>query len=160
VSGNRASHRLYRGPRPIRTVNSCQPQTKRCKPTRAPTCTLVAVQKWCDHGQQPDLCRVCRWLRWPCSRSSFDVVTLTPEGRILGEFEGALQRLKGATTDQETMALWQTQPEAYAAATTNPEPACAAMRRFARWVRNLPIQFAALHQCAALRRTLAVAASL
>jgi hypothetical protein len=27
--------------------------------------------------------------------------------------EGALQRLEGATTDQETMAFWQTQPEAY-----------------------------------------------
>ena len=38
----------------------------------------------------------------------------------------------------DTMAWWETQPEAWAHATTNPEPAEIVMPRYADWVESLP----------------------
>ena len=67
----------------------------------------------------------------------FPAVTETPDGHQHGEFEAVLSQLDGASPDPETMAFWRTQPEAYAAATKNPQPPGAVMKRFVDWVRSL-----------------------
>jgi hypothetical protein len=54
-----------------------------------------------------------------------------------GEFQASLSQLDGASSDPETMAFWETQPDAYAAATRNPQPPGAVMNRFVDWVRGL-----------------------
>lgn len=72
------------------------------------------------------------------SMLSFASVAVTPDGHRNGEFEAVLDRLDGASTDPETMAFWQTRPEAYAAATRNPEAPDVVMARFVDWVRELP----------------------
>ena len=55
----------------------------------------------------------------------------------MGEFEATLCRLDGAVSDRETMAFWQTEPTAYAAATLNPQLPEEVMKRFVLWVRAL-----------------------
>lgn len=72
------------------------------------------------------------------SMLSFASVATTPEGDILGEFEAVLGRLEGATAEEETTAFWMTQPEAYKAATRDPEPPGVVMQRFVQWVRSMP----------------------
>jgi hypothetical protein len=72
------------------------------------------------------------------SMLSFASVAVTPDGDTIGEFEVVLERLDGASADAETIAFWRTQPEAYAAATRDPQPAGLAMPRFVAWVRSLP----------------------
>lgn len=72
------------------------------------------------------------------SMLSFASVAVAPDGRRHGEFEAVLGRLDGASPDPETMAFWRTRPDAYAAATGNPEPPGAVMERFVDWVRGLP----------------------
>lgn len=71
------------------------------------------------------------------SMLSFGSVAVSDSGETLGEFEVVLEPLEGAGRDQGTMAFWQRHPEAWAAATRNPEPAAAGMMRFVDWVRSL-----------------------
>jgi hypothetical protein len=71
------------------------------------------------------------------SMLSFASVAVTPNGQQHGEFQAVLRQLDGASSDPETMAFWKTQPDAYAAATRNPEPPEAVMKRFVDWVRGL-----------------------
>ncbi len=71
------------------------------------------------------------------SMLSFASVAITPNGQQHGEFEASLGQLDGASPDAETIAFWEAQPEAYAAATRNPEPPGAVMNRFVDWVRSL-----------------------
>lgn len=71
------------------------------------------------------------------SMLSFASVAVSPDGDEHGEFEAVLGKLEGASADPETMAFWRTQPEAYAAATRNPEPPETVMKRFVDWVRTL-----------------------
>ena len=68
---------------------------------------------------------------------SFGSVAVTPAGRMVAEFEATLCCLDAATVDPEVEAWWQTQPEAYAAATSNPKPASTVMPQFVQWIRNL-----------------------
>jgi hypothetical protein len=68
---------------------------------------------------------------------SFASVAITPSGEKLGEFEAVLERLEGAEADPETSAFWQTEPEAYSAATSNPQPPRKVMNNFVKWVREL-----------------------
>ena len=49
------------------------------------------------------------------SMLSFGSVVLSETGETLGEFEGVLESLDGATTDPETMAFWKKHPEAWEA---------------------------------------------
>lgn len=74
----------------------------------------------------------------PHSMLSFASIAVAPDGGKHGEFEAVLRQLDGASPDPETTAFWQTQPEAYAAATTGPEPPGEVMRRFVGWIRSLP----------------------
>jgi hypothetical protein len=71
------------------------------------------------------------------SMLSFAAVAVTPDGHQHEEFEAVLGQLDGASPYSETMAFWKTQPDAYAAATRNPEPPGAVMKRFVDWVRGL-----------------------
>lgn len=71
------------------------------------------------------------------SMLSFGSVAVSAAGNILGEFEVVLRPLDGAATDPGTMAFWQRNPEAWAAATSNPEPAATGIRRFVDWVGSL-----------------------
>lgn len=71
------------------------------------------------------------------SMLSFGSVAVSTTGRTLGEFEVVLKPLDGAASDPATMAFWQRNPEAWVAATSNPEPAAAGVRRFVDWVRSL-----------------------
>ncbi|MGE3812954.1 MAG: hypothetical protein AB7I24_15550 [Candidatus Nanopelagicales bacterium] len=72
------------------------------------------------------------------SMRSFASVAVTLDGTRHGEFEAVLEELPGAAPDPDTYAWFQTQPEAWAAATTDPEPPDAVMARFAAWVKDLP----------------------
>ena len=71
------------------------------------------------------------------SMLSFGAVALSAGGAILDEFEVVLQPLEGASRDEGTMSFWRRHPEAWAAATENPESAGAGIARFADWVRSL-----------------------
>lgn len=74
----------------------------------------------------------------PNSMRSFASVAVTASGDDLGSFEGVLEPLPGAAPNPDTYAWFQTQPEAWAAATTDPRPAETVMQCFADWVRSLP----------------------
>ncbi|MGV3650695.1 MAG: 3'-5' exoribonuclease domain-containing protein [Devosia sp.] len=72
------------------------------------------------------------------SMLGFASVAITLEGEVLDEFEAVLQPRPDRAPSPDTMAWWQTQPEAWAAATTDPEPPETVMPRFADWVEALP----------------------
>lgn len=70
------------------------------------------------------------------SMLSFASVAVSETGQMLGEFEAVLQPLEGAGRDPQTDAFWQAHPQAYAAATENPEPSADVMARFTAWVKT------------------------
>lgn len=72
------------------------------------------------------------------SMLSFGSVAVGYDGAVIGEFEAVLRPRADRAPAAETMAWWETQPDAWAAATENPEPAEAVMPRFADWVEGLP----------------------
>ncbi|MEP7241271.1 MAG: 3'-5' exoribonuclease [Devosia sp.] len=72
------------------------------------------------------------------SMLSFASVACDGAGTVLGEFEAVLEPRSDRKASPDTMAWWQTQPEAWAAATTDPEPADIVMPRYADWVETLP----------------------
>lgn len=72
------------------------------------------------------------------SMLSFASVAIEADGTRHGEFEAQLLQRSDRTTNETTMAWWETQPEAWAATTANAEPAEIVMPRFADWVDNLP----------------------
>ena len=68
------------------------------------------------------------------SMLSLGAVAYSLDGRELGEFSVNLKPLEGAKQDRETLAWWDTQPEAWKAATEGAIDAPAAMRKFYHWV--------------------------
>ncbi len=70
------------------------------------------------------------------SMISFATVVLSERGVALGEFEAVLSPRADRRTDAGTLAWWQSQPEAWTAATTNPEDPSLVMPRFAAWVEG------------------------
>ena len=72
------------------------------------------------------------------SMLSFASVAIAADGTPYGEFEAQLLARPDRTTNDTTMEWWQTQPEAWAAATTNAEEPAEVMPRFADWVEGLP----------------------
>lgn len=71
------------------------------------------------------------------SMLSFGSVAVSADGTLLGECEAVLAPLEDAAHDPGTMAFWQRHPEAWKAATVDPEPAAAVIGRFVDWVRSL-----------------------
>ena len=72
------------------------------------------------------------------SMLSFASVACDVEGKIIDEFEAVLTPRPDRAPSPDTMAWWHTQPEAWAAATTDPEPPEVVMPRYADWVESLP----------------------
>jgi hypothetical protein len=73
------------------------------------------------------------------SMLSFASVAVGHDGRELDVFEAVLGPLDGAAPDPHTLSWFNTQaPEAYAAATRNPQPPGEVMAAYVEWVRGLP----------------------
>lgn len=72
------------------------------------------------------------------SMLSFASVACDVTGRVIDEFEAQLLPRPDRQPNPDTMAWWQTQPEAWAHATENPEPPETVMPRYADWVDSLP----------------------
>ena len=72
------------------------------------------------------------------SMLSFASVACDVTGRVLGEFEAVLEPRSDRQPNPDTMAWWQTQPEAWAHATADPEAPEIVMPRYADWVESLP----------------------
>jgi hypothetical protein len=72
------------------------------------------------------------------SMLAFASVSLSGDGCVISEFEATLLPLDGAVRDPETTAFWDRNPEAYRAATLDPQAPAEVMARFAAWVRTLP----------------------
>lgn len=72
------------------------------------------------------------------SMLSFASVAVSYDGTVHGEFETVLARRADREPDACTMEWWKGFPEAYAAATSDPQPAETEMPRFADWVEALP----------------------
>ena len=74
----------------------------------------------------------------PNSMRSFASVAMGADGTERGRFEAVLEALPGAQPNPETVAWFRTVPEAWAAATTDPEPIPAVMARYVEWLAGLP----------------------
>lgn len=76
---------------------------------------------------------------WPGPNSmiSFASVAVTATGVEQGVFEAVLEALPGAAPNADTLAWFKTQPEAWAAATTNPVDPGRVMDAFVAWVKTL-----------------------
>ena len=72
------------------------------------------------------------------SMMSFASVAVDHRGKLLDEFEAVLEPLPEAGQDQSVIMWFKTQPEAFAAATKDPQHAAEVFERFVRWVRALP----------------------
>jgi hypothetical protein len=77
---------------------------------------------------------------WPGANSmrSFASVAVDASGEEYGTFEAVLEELPGAAPNPDTLAWFQTQPEAWSAATSAPRPLDQVMADFVTWVRDLP----------------------
>ncbi|MHB1103182.1 MAG: 3'-5' exoribonuclease domain-containing protein [Devosia sp.] len=72
------------------------------------------------------------------SMLSFASIACDVTGKVLDEFEAVLTPRADRQPSPDTMAWWASQPEAWAHATENPEPAEVVMPRYADWVESLP----------------------
>ena len=72
------------------------------------------------------------------SMLAFASVACDAAGNEIVSFEAVLEPLPEAGEDPRTIAWFKGFPEAWAAATRDPEPPEAVMRRYADWVRALP----------------------
>src|SRR5689334_20764386 len=74
----------------------------------------------------------------PHSMLSFASAALRADKTLVGTFEANLTTLPGAQGDAQTMAWWQTQPEAWAACRTDPRDPADVMPRYVAWLKALP----------------------
>ncbi|GAB3749356.1 3'-5' exonuclease family protein [Microlunatus parietis] len=74
----------------------------------------------------------------PNSMRSFASVAVTAVGEQLGVFEAVLEPLPGAAPNPDTLAWFQTQGDAWAAATTGQRPIPEVLADFTAWVGGLP----------------------
>lgn len=72
------------------------------------------------------------------SMRSFASVAVGADGAEHGRFEAVLEPLPGAAPNPDTYAWFQTQPEAWAACTTDPRPVPAVLADYTAWVLALP----------------------
>ena len=73
------------------------------------------------------------------SMISFASVAVTAAGEEKGVFEAVLAPLPGAAPDPDTYAWFQTQPQAWAAATRDPRPAEQVMADYVDWIRAFEV---------------------
>lgn len=74
----------------------------------------------------------------PNSMRSFASVAVMADGAEIARFEAVLEPLPGALASPATYAWFQTVPDAWAAATTNPRPIAQVMAEYVEWLRSLP----------------------
>jgi len=74
----------------------------------------------------------------PHSMLSFGSAAYTADKELIATFEANLQTLPGAQGHPDTMAWWQTQPEAWAAHRVDPREPEEAMRAYLGWLKALP----------------------
>jgi hypothetical protein len=74
----------------------------------------------------------------PHSMLSFASAAYRPDKTLLGTFAVNLEALPGASGHPETMAWWQTQPDAWAAARRDPQDPATAMGNYITWLKQLP----------------------
>lgn len=74
----------------------------------------------------------------PYSMLSFGSAAHAGDGRLVDTFSANLETLPGAGQHPKTMEFWASEPEAWAAHRTNPEPPEKAMSRFTDWLEGLP----------------------
>lgn len=74
----------------------------------------------------------------PHSMLSFASAAYLPDKTLVDTFSANLETLEGAQGHPDTMAWWQTQPAAWAAARSDLEPVAEAMQRYHDWLRQLP----------------------
>jgi hypothetical protein len=72
------------------------------------------------------------------SMLSFGSAAYLPDKTLVSTFSANLETLPEATTHPDTMAWWQTQPEAWAACRQNLQTPEAAMRQYVEWLKALP----------------------
>ncbi len=72
------------------------------------------------------------------SMLSFASVAVDANGKEVDEFQAVLGPLDKANSDPRTMAWFESQPEALAAATRDPQPAADVIAGFIDWVLSLP----------------------
>ncbi len=72
------------------------------------------------------------------SMLSFASVACDIRGTVIDEFEAVLEPRSDRKPHPDTMAWWASQPEAWVAATTNPQKPEVVMPRYADWVESLP----------------------
>lgn len=77
---------------------------------------------------------------WPGANSmrSFASVATRADGIEIARFEAVLEPLPGATPSADTLAWFQTVPEAWAAATDSPAPIPQVMAAYVTWLTALP----------------------
>ncbi len=74
----------------------------------------------------------------PHSMLSFASAAYRADKTLLATFEANLETLPGAAGHPDTLAWWQTQPDAWAAARANPRDPAEAMHAYLAWVKALP----------------------
>jgi hypothetical protein len=74
----------------------------------------------------------------PHSMLSFASAAYTAGKELVGTFSANLVTLPGASGAPQTMAWWETQPEAWAACRADQEEPVAAMARYTEWLAQLP----------------------
>jgi hypothetical protein len=74
----------------------------------------------------------------PNSMRSFASVAVTADGVEHGRFEAVLEPLPGAAPNPDTYAWFQSEPEAWAACTSDPQPVADVMRDYVGWLHALP----------------------
>jgi len=74
----------------------------------------------------------------PNSMRSYASVAVSFDGTQHGRFEAVLEELPGAAPHPRTLEWFQSVPEMWAAATTNPEPVPDVMTRYVAWIKALP----------------------
>ena len=74
----------------------------------------------------------------PNSMLSFGSAAYRADKTLVGTFTANLETLSGAAGAPETMAWWQTQPEAWAACRQDPQPPQRVMQNYLAWLKQLP----------------------
>jgi hypothetical protein len=74
----------------------------------------------------------------PHSMLSFGSAAYRTDKTLVNTFAANLETLPGATGAPDTMAWWQSQPDAWAACRKDQEPPERAMRRYLDWLKQLP----------------------
>lgn len=72
------------------------------------------------------------------SMLSFGSAAFLPDKTLLGTFSANLETLDGASSNPETLAWWETNPEAWEACRKDPRPPALVMPQYVSWLKDLP----------------------